>query len=329
MKDSKINKNNCLKSISFFSLGIIIFTSQILSIAMNVLLIAITSWNLLKKLIKILNIICLVVICLTIFINIIMFCSLKNIKDKIIQKYSGKMISTIFLIIIYLIIIIFNIYNAIYLSLKLHIADYPEYGGRKRDQAYIDSHPNEFGNVSLKEFIIVAICPSLICVFNLLCIVICFLLRNKIILIYNKENERLHKYNYKDNNKNKKHKNDRKRKNSDFNNIKSSTDFINNNTSPQDINNINNRNNNNIIKIKVNNFDERGDYELKLPKKNISKFKYDTAENSSDENNYNANKYNGHLPDKLFFGGRELKVNEEYKTNYNLDNPNQIKISAI
>ena len=322
-------KSNVLKSISFFSLGIIIFTSQILSIAMNVLLIAITSWNLLKKLIKILNIICLVVICLTIFINIIMFCSLKNIKDKIIQKYSGKMVSTIFLIIIYLIIIIFNIYNAIYLSLKLHIADYPEYGGRKRDQAYIDSHPNEFGNVSLKEFIIVAICPSLICVFNLLCIVICFLLRNKIILIYNKENERLHKYNYKDNNKNKKHKNDRKRKNSDFNNIKSSTDFINNNTSPQDINNINNRNNNNIIKIKVNNFDERGDYELKLPKKNISKFKYDTAENSSDENNYNANKYNGHLPDKLFFGGRELKVNEEYKTNYNLDNPNQIKISAI
>ena len=322
-------KSNVLKSISFFSLGIIIFTSQILSIAMNVLLIAITSWNLLKKLIKILNIICLVVICLTIFINIIMFCSLKNIKDKIIQKYSGKMVSTIFLIIIYLIIIIFNIYNAIYLSLKLHIADYPEYGGRKRDQAYIDSHPNEFGNVSLKEFIIVAICPSLICVFNLLCIVICFLLRNKIILIYNKENERLHKYNYKDNNKNKKHKNDRKRKNSDFNNIKSSTDFINNNTSPQDINNINNRNNNNIIKIKVNNFDERGDYELNLPKKNISKFKYDTAENSSDENNYNANKYNGHLPDKLFFGGRELKVNEEYKTNYNLDNPNQIKISAI
>ena len=44
---------------------------------------------------------------------------------------------SIFLIIIYLIIIIFNIYNSIYLSNKLKIADDPENGGK--DQNYVDT----------------------------------------------------------------------------------------------------------------------------------------------------------------------------------------------
>lgn len=91
-----------------------------------------------------------------------------------------------FLLIFYILLIIFSVYNAIYLSIKLHIADYPEYGGRKRDQDYIDKHPDEFGNVSLKQFVIVGFCPSIISVLNLVCLILCILFRKKMITTYNK-----------------------------------------------------------------------------------------------------------------------------------------------
>ena len=68
----------------------------------------------------------------------------------------------------------------------MHIADYPEYGGRKRDQNYIDNHPNEFGDVPLKQFIIAGFCPSLISVLNLICFILCVIFRKKMILANNK-----------------------------------------------------------------------------------------------------------------------------------------------
>ena len=333
MRDLKLNKKYCLNSISFSILGVIIFISEFISIVMNILLLIITNWNFLKKTIKILNIVCLSIIVLTTIINIIMFCSFKNIKKEIFQKYTGKMVSTVFLILFYIIIIIFNIYNAIYISLHLHIADYPEYGGRKRDQEYIDSHPKEFGNVSLKEFIIVAVCPSIICVFNALCIIICILIRYKIILIHNKAFEKYNvKYTKKDKDKDKeKHKNNKKNKRNSVNNIKSTDELFNiNNTDP--INNNNIKGKNEIIKIKINNSEDGGEYVLNLPKRFI---KLDSADNlnneeNNEENNENQKEYNEELPDKFFFGGREVKLNDDNKNKeYSLTNPQKIIINSM
>ena len=336
---------HCLNSISFSIFGVIIFISETISLIMNILLLIKTSWNFLKKTIKILNIICISVISLTTLINIILFCKFKNIKKDIFQKYTSKIVSIIFLIIIYLIIIIFCIYNAIYLSLHLHIADYPEYGGRERDQNYIDSHPNEFGNVSDKEFIIVAVCPSIICVFNLLCVIISFLMRNKIILIYNKTREKYNNNNInKERNKNRnnshKHKHGdkrgdhkmKKRFSTPTNNfiIKTSNEFINNNNTNN--NNTNNNNNSVLIdkKIKIKNKNddiiniqknnsEEDEYEIKLPQKGTFRFDSLNMLESNDNNNefIDIKDYNEELPEKIYFGEREINTIEECKNKEN------------
>ena len=81
---------------------------------------------------------------------------------------------------------LFNNHNIqyIYLSNKLKIADDPENGGK--DQNYVNTHPNEFGDVPLKQFIIVGFGPSLISVLNVICIILCAIFRKKMILTYNK-----------------------------------------------------------------------------------------------------------------------------------------------
>ena len=64
---------------------------------------------------------------------------------------------------------VINIFLAIYISIKIHIADYPEYGGRKRNEEYINSHPDEFGSVSSGEFVIAALCPTLAAIAQFIC----------------------------------------------------------------------------------------------------------------------------------------------------------------
>ena len=318
MKDSKQIKKHCLNSISFIALISIKFISESVSIVMNVLLLVMTSWNYLKKANKILNIISLSFIAFIIFLNIILACSLKNIKQQIFQKYSPIKVFLIFLIIFYILIIIFNIYDAVYLSIRLHIADYPEYGGRKRDQIYIDTHPNEFGNVPLKEFIIVAICPSVICVLNLLCIIISILIRNKLLLTYNKEKERLGKREDKEKSKNKNHKNKNKKRNSVTNYksiIKSNDELINtnNNTAENYINMNSNKNiNNEVLKIKINNSDDGNGYENKLPRKYFSNIKFETNESINNDKK-DIKEYIDELPRQFFFGEREVNIKKEKK----------------
>ena len=68
-------------------------------------------------------------------------------------------------------------YKIRYLSNKLKIADDPENGGK--DQNYVDTHPNEFGDVPLKQFIIAGFGPSLISVLNVICIILCAIFRKK------------------------------------------------------------------------------------------------------------------------------------------------------
>lgn len=322
MRDSRLKTKHCLNSISFNILEVIIYISEFISAIMNILLLIITSWKYLKSTIKILNFVCLGVIVITSLINILMFRT-KNIKKEIFLKYTKKTVTPIFLIILYIIIIAFNVYNAIYLSIKLHIADYPEYGGRKRDQDYINAHPDEFGNILLKEFIIVAVCPSIICVLNGLCIIISIMFRQKIILIYNKAYEELYSKDKKVHKKNKeknKNKNDKKSRNSTII-IRSADDLV--NSSPKDDNNNKDDKDNkeDIIQIKINDEDNNLEGEIKLPKKfKNGNFRFDSS-NTLNEDHSNDIKeikeYNKELPEKFFFGGKEIKTSEENKNGGN------------
>ena len=182
---NNIKNDNCLNSIPFNIIGIFIIIFESISLIMSILCLVLTSWNFLKHFIKILNIISLAIISLIIIINTILFLKIKNQRYDIRKNYNNRMCISLLLFLLYIIIIIFNIYNSIYLSIRLHIADFPEYGGRKRDQNYIDNHPNEFGFIPLKQFIIVGLCPSIISVLNLVCFILCFVFRKKMILTYN------------------------------------------------------------------------------------------------------------------------------------------------
>ena len=182
---NNIKNDNCLNSIPFNIIGIFIIIFESISLIMSILCLVLTSWNFLKHFIKILNIISLAIISLIIIINTILFIKIKNNKYDIRKNYNNRMCISLLLFLLYIIIIIFNIYNSIYLSIKLHIADCPEYGGRKRDQKYIDKHPNEFGFVPLKQFIIVGLCPSIISLLNTFCIIFSIVCRQKIIKIHN------------------------------------------------------------------------------------------------------------------------------------------------
>ena len=268
-ENQNINKNKkCLTSISFSVIGSFIIIFESISLIMSILCLAVTSWNFLRKFIKILNVMYLIIITLAIIMNILLFINIKNIRFDIVKKFQNRMIISFLLLFIYLILIIFSIFNSIYLSIRLHIADYPEYGGRKRDQNYIDTHPDEFGDVPLKQFVIVGFCPAIISILNLICFMLCILFRQKMINTYDKmryeddkkENEiTAHKHK----NKHSKRKTS-KRKYS--NEIINTNDVIikNNNTDPNIERNGKGVNKDkNLIQLKINNTDDGEEYKPK------------------------------------------------------------------
>ena len=183
---NKEEENSCLDSASFSLIGAFIIIFEIISLIMSILCLVIINWDFLKNFIRILNIISLVLIILTILINLHLFIKIKKIKFHITKKYGNRMCCSFLLLLMYIILIIFGVYNAIYISTKLHISDDPEYGGRTRDQDYIDKHPEKFGDVPVKQFIVSGVCPSIIAVFNLICFILCIIFRKKMIIIYNK-----------------------------------------------------------------------------------------------------------------------------------------------
>ena len=139
-------------------------------------------------------------------------------------------------------------------------------------------------------------------------------------LIYNKEKERIEKTYGKGKNKNKNH----KHKNS-INNIKSSVDDLNNNTAQTYNNKMNGKSD--VIRIKINNSDDDEDgYEIKVPKKVFGTGKVETTESIKQH----LKEYNDEIPTKFFFGGREVRVNEETKNKeYNLEAPKKITINSM
>jgi hypothetical protein len=214
----------------------------------------------------------------------------------------------------------------------LHIADYPEYGGRKRDQEYIDSHPDEFGSVPLHEFIIVSVCPSLISVLNLLCIIITCLYRNKIIIMYNiAYKEKYGKYPYEEEEniqkrpkKEKKEKKDKKDKNKkrrkSIEKMGSTEEIVNSNETDPEHHKVKNKNNNELIKIKINNSEDGEGYEKKLPENfYFGNIKFDSTGQKQEVNDIKG--YNKKLPESFYFGERIVQTpKEDKKIEFNFNN---------
>ena len=186
-KNENKNKENnkCINSISFTMISILFFIFESISLIMSILCLVMIEWNFLKPLIKVLNIVSLVVISLIILINFLIFYKIKNVRYNIIKNYGKRMCLTFFLLFIYFIVVIFHIYNSIYLSKQLKIVDDPEYRGRDRDKNDRDNNPQKYEDIPLKEFIIAAVCPSIISLLNILCIIFCVVFRKKMIMTYN------------------------------------------------------------------------------------------------------------------------------------------------
>ena len=299
---NNIKNDNCLNSIPFNIIGIFIIIFESISLIMSILCLVLTSWNFLKHFIKILNIISLAIISLIIIINTILFIKIKNNRYDIRKNYNNRMCISLLLFLLYIIIIIFNIYNSIYLSIRLHIADFPEYGGRKRDQNYIDNHPNEFGFIPLKQFIIVGLCPSVISVLNLVCFILCFVFRKKMILTYNNmlfsvDNNEINEVKIVQKNRNNHKHINRNRKIRKYSiDLRNNTNDIiirNNNTDPNmERNGKNIKEDKNYIKLKLNNSDDGEEYIKKDNNKNYINNILDTKETLNEKNKEKAKELN-------------------------------------
>ena len=299
---NNIKNDNCLNSIPFNIIGIFIIIFESISLIMSILCLVLTSWNFLKHFIKILNIISLAIISLIIIINTILFLKIKNQRYDIRKNYNNRMCISLLLFLLYIIIIIFNIYNSIYLSIRLHIADFPEYGGRKRDQNYIDNHPNEFGFIPLKQFIIVGLCPSIISVLNLVCFILCIVFRKKMILTYDNmlfsvDNNEINEVKIVQKNRNNHKHINRNRKIRKYSiDLRNNTNDIiirNNNTDPNmERNGKNIKEDKNYIKLKLNNSDDGEEYIKKDNNKNYINNILDTKETLNEKNKEKAKELN-------------------------------------
>ena len=154
------------KSISFMIIFIIIIDS--ISIIMNIVYLTFTHWKFVKVSLLAFSIISLFFICLVLGFDITILC-LKRFLYKNNKKYIVSKIISLCILIINPLMFILNIFLSIFISIDLHVADYPEYGGRERDEEYIKSHPDKFGNVSSGEFVVAALCPSLCAMGQFIC----------------------------------------------------------------------------------------------------------------------------------------------------------------
>ena len=135
---------------------------------MNVIYLAITNWKYAKIALLVLTILSLFFICVVLGFDITILV-LKRHLYKNNKKYLVTKVFSLIILIINPVMFILNILLAVFISIQLHIADYPEYGGRERDEEYIKSHPDEFGSVSSGEFVVAALCPTLCAIGQFIC----------------------------------------------------------------------------------------------------------------------------------------------------------------
>ena len=135
---------------------------------MNVIYLVMTHWKYVKLYLFILTIISLIFLCVVLGFDITILV-LKRHLYKNNKKYIVTKIFSLIILIINPVMFVLNIVLAIMISIQLHIADYPEYGGRERNDEYIKSHPDEFGSVSSGEFVVAALCPSICSIGQFMC----------------------------------------------------------------------------------------------------------------------------------------------------------------
>ena len=154
------------RPISFLIVFIIILDS--IGIIMNVLMVVFTHWKYVKFIFFILTFVSLFFLCVVLGFDITVL-ALKRHLYKNNKKYVVSKAFSLCILVINPLTSLLNIFLAIFISIQLHIADFPEYGGRERDQEYIDSHPDEFGSVSSGEFIVAAMCPAMAAITQFAC----------------------------------------------------------------------------------------------------------------------------------------------------------------
>ncbi len=154
------------RPISFIIIFIIIIDS--ISVIMNIIYISVTHWKYVHLSLFILSIFSLIFVSVVLGFDITILV-LKRHLYKNNKKYIISKIFSLIIMIINPLMFILNIFLAIFISIDLHIADYPEYGGRERDEEYIRTHPDKFGSVSSGEFVVAAMCPSI----NSICQFVC------------------------------------------------------------------------------------------------------------------------------------------------------------
>jgi hypothetical protein len=166
-EDDVCNCDCCSKRPITFTIIFIIIVDSI-SIVMNVIYLAITHWKYVKLALFILSIISLIFLCVVLGFDITILV-LKRHLYKNNKKYIVTKIFSLIILIINPVMFVLNTVLAICISIQLHIADYPEYGGRERDEEYIQSHPEKFGSVSSGEFVVAALCPTMCAIGQFMC----------------------------------------------------------------------------------------------------------------------------------------------------------------
>ena len=166
-EDDVCNCDCCRKRPITFTIIFIIILDSI-SIAMNAIYLVITHWKYVMLFLFILTIISLFFLCVVLGFDITILV-LKRHLYKNNKKYIVTKIFSLIILIINPVMFVLNIVLAIIISIQLHIADYPEYGGRERDEEYIKSHPERFGSVSSGEFVVAALCPTFCAIGQFMC----------------------------------------------------------------------------------------------------------------------------------------------------------------
>lgn len=159
-EDVESCKCNCCikKSISFIIIFIIILTS--ISILNHIIYFPVITWKYISSTLFILSLISLGFLCIILGFDITILALKRHLYKNNIKYIISKIFSLVILI-LNPVLVILDIIITILVSIQLHIADYPEYGGREWDEEYIFSHPDKFGSVSGVEFLIAGMCLSL------------------------------------------------------------------------------------------------------------------------------------------------------------------------
>ena len=153
-------KCNCCvkKSITFILIFIIILTS--IGILMHVIYIPVITWKYISTSLFALSLVSLIFLCIILGFDITVLILRRHLYKNNFKYIVSKIFSLIILI-LNPVLVILDLVITILVSVQLHIADYPEYGGRERDDEYILAHPDKFGSVTGGEFLIAGFCLSL------------------------------------------------------------------------------------------------------------------------------------------------------------------------